>query len=277
MKPLVIYHKGCTDGMVAAWCFWSEWGDSMEYYAASYGNQPPDVFGRDVYLVDFCYPFATMQALCEVAKSVILLDHHASALEDVAFLKAENFDMSHCSLKKSGARIAWDYVGWELMRPNLEPPQLLLHVQDRDLWKFELEFTKEITLALHSYEMTFETYNNLMHMPIELLRDEGRILERKNKIDIQRLLKSSKRNLNIAGWDVPVVNAPPMYASELGNLLSEDAPFAATYYDTKDLRIFSLRSNGEFDVTTIAKQFGGGGHLGAAGFSVKRNHTLAKV
>lgn len=277
MRPLVIYHRSCTDGMAAAWCFWSEWGDAMEYHAASYNNPAPDVLGRDVYLVDFSYSAKVMEEICALANNVILLDHHISALEDLAYLHADNFDMSHSTLKKSGAMIAWDYVCSELMKGQVEPPQLLKHIQDRDLWRFELEHTKEITLALHSYEMSFETYNNLMYIPIEILRDEGRILERKNKMDVERLLRSSKRTMQIAGWNVPVINAPPMYASELGNIMSEDAPFAATYYDTKDLRIFSLRSNGEFDVTTIAKQFGGGGHLGAAGFSVKRNHTLAKV
>jgi len=31
---------------------------------------------------------------------------------------------------------------------------------------------------------------------------------------------------------------------------------------------YNLRSRGDFDVSEVAKQFGGGGHAGAAGFTV---------
>jgi uncharacterized protein len=45
--------------------------------------------------------------------------------------------------------------------------------------------------------------------------------------------------------------------------------FAACYWDTPAGRVFSLRSAGlGLDVSAIAKRFGGGGHLHAAGFSV---------
>jgi nanoRNase/pAp phosphatase (c-di-AMP/oligoRNAs hydrolase) len=38
--------------------------------------------------------------------------------------------------------------------------------------------------------------------------------------------------------------------------------------DCVGLRIFSLRSVGDFDVSAIAKIYGGGGHKNAAGFTV---------
>ncbi|KKK83930.1 hypothetical protein LCGC14_2788440, partial [marine sediment metagenome] len=43
-------------------------------------------------------------------------------------------------------------------------------------------------------------------------------------------------------------------------------PFAGCYWDTPEGRVFSLRSAGDFDVSAIAKQYGGGGHKSAAGF-----------
>jgi nanoRNase/pAp phosphatase (c-di-AMP/oligoRNAs hydrolase) len=42
--------------------------------------------------------------------------------------------------------------------------------------------------------------------------------------------------------------------------------FAACYWDTPEGRVFSLRSIGDFDVSEIAKQYGGGGHKNASGF-----------
>ena len=54
-----------------------------------------------------------------------------------------------------------------------------------------------------------------------------------------------------------------------GNIMSIGEPFAASYYDVKDGRIYSLRSQPEgIDVSEIAKAMGGGGHKHAAGFKI---------
>lgn len=48
-----------------------------------------------------------------------------------------------------------------------------------------------------------------------------------------------------------------------------DAPFSASYCDRGDgKRSYSLRSLGDFDVSAVARMFGGGGHRNAAGFVV---------
>jgi nanoRNase/pAp phosphatase (c-di-AMP/oligoRNAs hydrolase) len=77
---------------------------------------------------------------------------------------------------------------------------------------------------------------------------------------------------------VPLVNCPHIYASEIGNILSKDNPFSVTYYDSFDSRKFSLRSLPDgLNVSSIAVKFGGGGHAHAAGFTVSRDHPLAKI
>ena len=66
--------------------------------------------------------------------------------------------------------------------------------------------------------------------------------------------------MKFAGYDVPVLNAPYFWASDAGHIMSQGELFAACYWDTPSGREYSLRSskNG-LDVSTIAKQFGGGG------------------
>ena len=51
-KPLVIYHGNCADGFSAAWCFWRKYGEDADYHAGVYQQDPPDVTGRAVFLVD---------------------------------------------------------------------------------------------------------------------------------------------------------------------------------------------------------------------------------
>ena len=64
-------------------------------------------------------------------------------------------------------------------------------------------------------------------------------------------------------------NAPSFLASNLGNeLANKSGTFGLVWSMADDGQIHcSLRSNGEYDVSAIARVFGGGGHRNAAGFS----------
>lgn len=64
-------------------------------------------------------------------------------------------------------------------------------------------------------------------------------------------------------------NAPAFLASDLGHeLANKSGTFGLVWSMAGDGQIHcSLRSNGDYDVSAIAKVFGGGGHRNAAGFS----------
>lgn len=281
-KPIVIYHKGCIDGIAAAWCFWKYFKDDMEYYPGTYQEPPPDIFNRDVYLVDFSYKREILQVLCRYANNIVLLDHHKSALEDLKGLEDEfeNFSSSYSNQEESGCTIAWRYV--KNVRKHKDPmPPLLDYIEDRDLWNFNLPFTREIMQAVFSRELTFENVDELMRYKKadinKTLLFEGKVLTKKYETDLAKVIKSSTREIEIGNYIVPCCNCNSMFSSDAGNKLSQDKPFAATYYDTRKKRIFSLRSNENgLDVSAIAKLYGGGGHKHAAGFAVDRNHDLAK-
>lgn len=75
--------------------------------------------------------------------------------------------------------------------------------------------------------------------------------------------------MNIGGYNVPVSNLPYAMSSDAGHIMGKGEPFAACYTDTEKGRVFSLRSSPEgVDVSEIAKQYGGGGHKHAAGFTI---------
>ncbi len=72
--------------------------------------------------------------------------------------------------------------------------------------------------------------------------------------------------------DVPVVNVPGMFGSDVCHALLDrhpDAPFVVSYSERDGVRLYSLRStDGRDDVSIVARKYGGGGHRNAAGFSV---------
>jgi oligoribonuclease NrnB/cAMP/cGMP phosphodiesterase (DHH superfamily) len=265
MKPLCIYHHNCADGFGAAWVF-KRWADrEFDFHPGVYQNEPPDVTGREVYLVDFSYKRPVVEKMLETASRVVLIDHHKSAIADLAPLIDAGRIESLTHLEHSGAVLAWK---WFNGNDDSEMPPLLRHIEDRDLWRFALDGTREIQANVFSYPYDFEVWDELMARPVEELRAEGQAIERKHFKDIDELVKVVTRRMVIAGYNVPIANLPYTLTSDAGHKMAKGEPFAGCYWDTPEGRVFSLRSNNGMDVSEIAKQYGGGGHHDASGFRV---------
>lgn len=262
MKKLCIYHGNCADGFGAATAVKMALGDTVEFYAGVHQQTPPDVTNREVIMVDFSYKHDVLLTLAQQANSILILDHHISAEKDLVDLPANVttiFDMN-----KSGAVMAWEYF-----HPNKAVPQFLLHIQDKDLWRFELDGTREIMATIFSYPHDFALWEKFIRSDVNTLRSDGQAIERKHHRDVNNLIESGAYRMTIAGYDVPVLNAPYFFSSDAGHLMSKNEPFAACYWDTATERNFSMRSAEDgIDVSKIAALFGGGGHQHAAGFSL---------
>lgn len=274
-NPLVIYHGNCLDGFGAAYAaqrYFLINGIEAEFFAASHGEPMPECTGREVFVVDFSYKRPLMKQLCDAALKVTVLDHHISAQQDLDGLELEHgnlevvFDMS-----RSGAVITWEYFHQQPV------PQLLLHIEDQDLWNFNIEGTKDINSALMSYPFDFDLWHQVIESEerFNVLLSEGRAINRFRREMIDNYKERAVMG-RIAGFDVPVVNCPRAIISELVGELSEGHPFAAGYQDKGDKRSWSLRSsrNGGEDVAEIAALFGGGGHKNAAGFGTTIPESL---
>lgn len=256
-----IFHGNCADGFGAAWAVRKALGD-IEFHPGKYQEPPPDVTGKDVVMVDFSYKRPVLLEMAEKANSILILDHHKSAVEDLIDLPANviaKFDMNH-----SGAILTWEHFF-----PDEAPPPLLLHIEDRDLWRFALQNTRQIQANVFSYPYDFQVWDTLMAASPETLAVEGEAIERKHFKDIHELLGVATREMMIGGHRVPVANLPYTMSSDAGHELAKGKPFAACYLDGPTGRVFSLRSDDDgVDVSAVAKQYGGGGHRNAAGFSV---------
>jgi len=267
LKLLLVTHgPGCPDGFGAAWSCYKKYPDA-EFWFAQHKDSPPDVTGRDVVMADFCYPRAQLLEMKSKAKSLVVLDHHATAQRDCGDLDFCHFDMT-----KSGAVLAWEYF-----HPGVEVPWLLEYIQYRDLGYL---FTKKvhslpdveaILACVDSYPKTFEAWDRLWGYEDwrGLLKEGTAILRYKNQL-VDQLMRN-QQDLEIDGHKIKAINAS-FYQSELGNLLAADPAneFGAVWYQGTDSIKFSLRSlDSKLDVSKIAEKFpGGGGHRNASGFSI---------
>lgn len=270
MTTLCIYHGNCADGFTAAWAVRKALGASnVEFFPGVYQNPPPDVSGKDVILVDFSYKRATIEAMADVASSVLILDHHKSAINDLAGIDDRPNVKVVFDIERSGAMIAWQYFN-----ASTAIPRLVRYVQDRDLWLFKMDRSREFSANLFSHSYNFHTWDRIA----KDIEDDGGLamfimagvaIERKHHKDVEELVNVAKRRMVIGGHDVPVANLPYTLSSDAGHLMGDGEPFAACYMDGPEGRTFSLRSSPDgLDVSEIAKLYGGGGHKHAAGFRV---------
>lgn len=213
------------------------------------------------------------------------VSHYAGTDRDRWEVHLENVRMDHnenCygvvhalfDMNRSGAGIAWDFF-----HPKQKRPVLVDFVEDRDLWRFEKDGSHAVNAYVFSHEYTFENWDKLeaeMRGDITNVVRAGDAIERKHHKDVAELVSEIRYEMVIGGHSVPVANLPKTLTSDAGHLMCKPyhvaltgivTPlFAACYWDTAEGRVFSLRSIGDFDVSTIAAQYGGGGHKNAAGF-----------
>jgi oligoribonuclease NrnB/cAMP/cGMP phosphodiesterase (DHH superfamily) len=212
-------------------------------------------------MVDMAYPRERHLELEKKVKSLTVVDHHITAQQAIGDLPNTHFDMNH-----SGATLAWMFL-----HPGVPVPELLLYVEDRDLWRYKLPDSREFFTGLSSYEKQFdlwETINCNFKDQVGKLKEEGKVLLRLQTRKVNEMCESVFWK-EIAGHRVPVVNATT-FTSEVGERLNQlypDAAFSAFYYDKEKIRCWGLRSQGKTNVAEIARSLGGGGHPNASGFS----------
>lgn len=263
---IVFYHNHCQDGLMSAFCFRKKFPDATFYPAMYDGVLPPDVSDKEVYVVDFAYSREVMLDMKAKAKSLVVLDHHKSAMERLGDLDFCQFDMS-----KSGAGLSWDYL-----YPDKPRHWLVDQTEDVDLWRFKRPNSREVNCAIRSYPLTFETFDMLEKLQPEDLLVEGKAILRYQQNMVNDIAKKAYE-VEIQGHKVLMVNSPVLQ-SEVGAYLSNNRPFGVVYFDNEhgDV-VYSLRSkDGGEDVSKIAKAISpnGGGHYFASGVRVKRSEKL---
>lgn len=267
-KTICIYHKNCFDGICAAWVVNKRF-PGIDFLPMNYGDPIPAslAYYNRIFMVDFSLPRDQMEFLRK-SYDIVVLDHHKTAQANCEGLDFCVFDMN-----ESGASLAWKYFF-----PNHELPTLVKYIKDRDLWLFKEQNSEVINAYIQSYPMEIGWYEKLFN---DLETPEGRTTAWEVGSGINRykqtMVQAICKNASINKQGIPIANTSLLF-SEVGHELCKMHPaalFAIYYYDRllDGTRQFGLRSIGDFDVSEVAKGFGGGGHKNAAGFQM----NLAEV
>ena len=276
----VLFHGGgCFDGFGAAYSAWKAFKDkpnfSVKYVPVNYYQPIPvpeeELKTTIIYVVDFSYPREELLRVKALAQDILVLDHHKTAQKDL-----EGLDFAQFNMDKSGAMLSWEHF-----HPTTPAPRLIQYIQDRDLWTWGLESSKEVNAVLQSLNLdnveegfkNLQEYEERLENQLKETIAEGTAVLRSVNKSVLLSIQRSLCWMDIAGFNVPVVNTN-LLESEIGNKLLDlypEADFSATYFDDgKGEEKWSLRGKGKVDLGAIAKTFNGGGHRDAAGFKKKK-------
>ena len=270
MKVAVIYHGACRDGRAGAYAAWKHFGADAEYIASYYGTDShPNLAGREVYVIDYCYKKEDILTVEAETKLLVVLDHHASAKESMELIRNKVFDINH-----SGSVIAWNYF-----HPDTVVPKLLQYIEDYDLWRYALPYSRDIEHYLDALEFEdgtgfdfskFDKFVDDFDNPekFEKMKLEGSYYRKYiDSVITKRITLADK--VTFEGHVVLAVEGG-LFNSHLGEALAKThPPFAIVWSRYRGLWHFSLRGvGGQVDLSQLAKKYGGGGHLNSAGFTL---------
>lgn len=267
MSTTILYHGNCFDGFTAAWVAKQRHPDAV-LLPCIYGKDVPDFDpASNVFMIDVSYPRPVMDALLDIITKAggtfTVLDHHATAERAL-----EGFPGATFNLRKSGARLAWEYF---FPLDAATPPPLVAYVEDRDLWRFELPYSREINAVIQATPMEIRNYTDVdefvLHKRHDAVTLGSGILRSQDKL-IDQMCREV-RFYALGSFRVPVVNASVLFSEVANELLTRhpDSEIAGYYFNRGDgWQQWGLRSRPGVDCSALAQTFGGGGHPQASGF-----------
>lgn len=314
----IFYHVNCPDGVTALWavlynqlfrlCGLINWKDLTTPFADGEGNgckghilcpvpagKHPLVdskafyYDKRVILVDVAFKRSYLEAVSRYqgkTGSILILDHHKSAMRDLTGSDLPSSIVVEFDMERAGCQIAWDRFCLDRSSPR---PKLLEYVADRDLWKWDLLQSREVSYYL--YEHFFSrglSKMDKLHDLITHCNDEGISAIVKEVAPAYQVWRSqinraasnaTLRRLRMPKtgkyYKVKLFQSDISIGSEVGNELSMagDCDFAINWYYKLESNSFgfSCRSDArrtDIDLSEICAEFGGGGHAQAAGFSI---------
>jgi hypothetical protein len=291
---VVLYHRGCNDGIASAWVAYGHLGEDADYIAWQYGDALPNLKNKKVFLVDLSFTEEQIQQVRDDVQFIMIIDHHKSAIEKlqprypeckgISELPAMVQEYSPCPVfiyattERAGAVLTWFFFNdvdspYYAGEPDAEVPDVLLWIEDYDLWKHHIPEGKALNAWLINGPLTIERFNQVATAKgdarMHIVNAGNMLIAYDDKI-VRSVMREYVQLVDVAGQKIPFINAPHHLRNEIGDHLGKKYPYVVLYTERGGKTIYSLRSSNQ-PVDKIASFNGGGGHAFAAAFA--KDHT----
>ena len=267
--------------------------DTMDYIGYNYGQPIPDVSEYDmVIMCDISFPAEDMNRLINNPDNdnFIWLDHHISAISNPEI--NENWAKGLRDTSFAACELTWQYFF-----PNEPTPNIVTLLGLYDSFRHKgtedeqkvLEFQYGARQCIRNYEDAYYYLTNTFDIENQSLSSQifanGKAIYQYLCTEAQQVYKSGfEIEFHQIGIFVkPVVkficiNKERFNPFNFGIDYHKDGyDGCACFHYANGMWNFSLyNDNGKVDCSQIAKQYGGGGHRGAAGFRCD-NETFLKI
>ena len=262
----------------------------IQFQGYTYGDKVPDITSYDrIIMCDMSLLKTVMEQLHENhTKEIIWIDHHYSAIHDSELPLKYNDLKGIRDTKFAACELTWKYYF-----PNDSMPEIVRLLGRYDCFGHRgtseeiqvLEFQYGARSSINNYNTAYyfllcniedDAANviGLEHI-INHLYHEGKIIYEYLCQDAE-LIYNTGIDINLEGFKFRLIN------KERFNPINFNIDYHKHGYDAiacfwlspKDWHFSLYNDNNLVDVSAIAKQFGGGGHKGAAGFILSNGEHI---
>lgn len=310
-RTYCLYHDSCMDGFASAVVVYDRYYDDIQskkadivFIPVRYNEPLPEMDAdADVMIVDFAYPAETLIELSRKHPYVCVIDHHESNTAELAMERYAKAGLKTSLVEDDGLlvndtlfiRFGKQHSGCVMTYHHFHGsdngvPALLAYVEDRDLWKFELNESQNMTAVIQSWAFELDFWRDRMNHWQQLRMEcdaEAVVRARRKIIGLQlqarhfvsldpkagRIFTMPMRDYTVEEMAdlIPAVNATAYVSETCHSLIGiyPEAKYVVAYRKKANLDTeWSLRTHHkDVDVSLIAKAMGGGGHKAAAGFT----------
>jgi len=280
MEKVVCYYHEDMDGIVSASIVKKVYPEA-ELIACQYGREFKQVKGKEcVIMVDFSAEEKDMREIIKNNDNFCWIDHHKSAFEKLQDIWNDGSIGGLRKMTKSGCELTWDWFF-----PEEELPLLVALVGDYDMWKFNFVDTKPVGEYLPLIIQTpDDAVQYLDYKRMTGFSARGEVLLKAKDL---RVAQAFAEGEECDMWCNPAQTAfmencfvcnSNVDISNLGNYIAKQGYKIGIVWSVRDGKlIVNLRSIGDVDVSQIAKNWGGGGHKNASGFTLNNLTYLKKM
>jgi len=270
---------------------------SIDFVPMMYGKPCPKIDeGQPVVLVDFSFKPDEMAVIQDRTNNKFLwIDHHRTAIEAVEEHWEEHGHEREIfgvrEVGKSASMLTWEFLvrdpkldklygrAYLRQKEKMTPPLAVSLVNDWDVWKLEMAGTRSFIAGLRANDTSpgGKLWTDMLegdggtaildpYAVVGGMIDEGDIVQKFRERFYYEQGDRIGFDATLKGKKCFVVNAPGMDSEVFGHRI-DNYDVCIMFYYTGECTKFHLYSK-TVDVSELAKCYGGGGHKGAAGFTM---------
>ena len=286
------YHVDDDGKCAAFWVYLSAgiydgYEDDSEFIPINYGIAFPFEkirHNEQVYIVDYSIMPDEMKKLLGITKDVTWIDHHKSAIERYTDfeipIRGIRYDgvagcmLTYCWLHHMTERGCGDPKEFNISMTE-DAPMFTKYIADYDVWTFEYgDDTKYFHMGFDAYDKSPDNeiwYNLLDNGAEKKYIEEGKVIIKyrdnfAKEYCVSKGFETEFEGYKVYSMIVGLVGSDWFKSVDDG---SYDILMPFSFNGRNGTWTYSMYSK-TVDVSEIAKKYGGGGHMGAAGFNASK-------